>query len=223
MGVEGQVRVVNQQHRLAFERTVVVINARAQLAAQPGMEEHPLQLGAELPLPALFQLIEQRHQQSLAHGACGVERHDLVETIIEAALGQLTDGFNQGMTPNLPVAAGCFVRRTGCIKQWLDLADSHAAVEPQHNLLDPLNMLCGKQPMPLGGAMGDDQSVATLPGTQGHCVDPRNTRNITYGQPTLCQCLAVVRIRCVGHNQVVVHGQMALRRLRFSGCGCRYT
>ena len=39
--------------------------------------------------------------------------------------------------------------------------------------------------------------------------------------PAFGQCLAVVRTRGVGHDQVIIHGQMALRRLRSSGCGCR--
>ena len=46
--------MIDQQHRRALERAVVVINPRAQFAAQPGVEKHPLQLRTELPLPALF-------------------------------------------------------------------------------------------------------------------------------------------------------------------------
>ena len=57
---QGQVGMIDQQQGRAVELTIVVIDPCAKLAAQPGQEEHPLHLRAELALPALFQLVEQR-------------------------------------------------------------------------------------------------------------------------------------------------------------------
>lgn len=48
MGFQGQVRLVDQQQRWALQLAVVVVDPRAQLAAQPGVEKHLFHLAAEL-------------------------------------------------------------------------------------------------------------------------------------------------------------------------------
>ena len=219
--LERQVRMVDQQYRCTLERAVVVINPGPQFAAQPGVEKHPFQLRTELPLPALFQIVEQGHQQLFAERASGVERHRLIEAIIQAALGQFTDGLHHGLAPGLPVTVGCFGWSRRRVKQRLDLADRDTTIEPQQNVLDALDVFGRKQAMTLGRAVRHDQAIAALPGTQSHGIHTGDARHFTNGQPAFSQCLAVVRVRGIGHDQVIIHGQMALRRLRSSGCGCR--
>jgi len=94
--------MIHQQQRCAVQLAIVVIDPCAELAAQPGQEEPPFHLRAELALPALLQFAEQRQQQLFAQGARRVERHGLVEGIVDPAFGQLADGLHQGLAQGVP-------------------------------------------------------------------------------------------------------------------------
>jgi hypothetical protein len=72
-----------------------VVHPGAQLAAQPGVEEHLLQARVEVRLPAQGQCVEQRQQQAFAHRDGRIQGHGLIQQLVEWALRQMGDGLDQ--------------------------------------------------------------------------------------------------------------------------------
>ncbi|MNG95053.1 hypothetical protein D3C79_540780 [compost metagenome] len=181
--VEGQVRAVDQQQRGSAELMVVVVDPRAQFAAQPGMKEHLLKPCGKLALPAQFQIGKQRHQQVFAERCRRVQGHGLVQVLLKAALGEGGNGLFQLLTQALPVAAGRRLRCTGGgVQQGSDLADRGTAVEPGENLLDALDVFLAVQAMPLASALRHDQAITAFPGAQGDRVDAGQARHLADRQ-----------------------------------------
>ena len=173
---------------------VVVIQAGAQLAAQPGVEEHPLQLAAELPLPALFQFAQQWQQQLLAEGARRIQGQVAVEQIVQLPLRQLQHGFEQLLALLAPLAGLGLRYGVAAAEQFIDLTDRDATVEPGEDGLDARHVFAVVQTVTLGRAAGHDQAVAALPGAQGDRVDAGLAGHVANRQPALVQgCLVVVR------------------------------
>ncbi|MOA13067.1 hypothetical protein D3C78_1330990 [compost metagenome] len=172
-----------------------------------------------------MQLGQQRQEQLLAHGPGRVQRHRLVDQVIDLALGQLRHRQHQGMALTLPVILrhlGGFARWLRRVQQRLDLTHRNATVDPGENAQDPLHMLGIEQSVALGRAVRHDQTIATLPGAQCDGVDTGLPGDLAYGQPALRQGLGKVDPQVFAGAGVgfVLH-QIAFRKLRFSGCGCR--
>ncbi|MNI30534.1 hypothetical protein D3C73_843830 [compost metagenome] len=122
----------------------------------------------------------------------------------------------------MPVVVDGLAEYLRRIEQFLDLADGDATVEPSEDGLDALYMVGREQPMPLGCALRHDQTVAPLPGAQGHGIDAGQARHFTDGQPAFVQrFFKVIAEVFAGAGVECLFHQMAFRRLRFSGCGCR--
>ncbi|MNR40404.1 hypothetical protein D3C85_1586870 [compost metagenome] len=104
----------------------------------------------------------------------------------------------------------------------LDLADGNAAIEPGKNRQNALNMLGAEQPMPLGRTLRHNQAISPFPGAQGHGIDASLASHLTNGQPAFIEGLCEVGAHvCSGAGVEWGFHQIAFRRLRFSGCGCR--
>ncbi|MNF83900.1 hypothetical protein D3C84_662380 [compost metagenome] len=61
--LQRQVRLIDQQQRRGAQLTIVMVDACAEFAAEPGTKKRALHLLTELALPALLQNDQQGHQQ----------------------------------------------------------------------------------------------------------------------------------------------------------------
>ncbi|MNG01598.1 hypothetical protein D3C84_845860 [compost metagenome] len=169
-----------------------MVDARAKLATQPGVKKYPFHLRAELPLPALFKFRQQGQEQLLAQGAWRVERHGLVDGVVQGPFAQLRDGVQQGMAQHLPIVFNEPAEGLRGVEQLLDLADGHAAVDPGEYRQNALYMFSREQPVPLGCALRHDQAIATFPGSQRHGVHPGLPGDFADRQPAFVQGLLEV-------------------------------
>src|SRR5690606_38035653 len=128
------------QQRRATELAIAVVDARGQLAAQPGEEEHLLGAGTELALPALAQVAEQWPEQLLGQGADRVERQHRVETVIQTAFVELDDAAEHFVALTYPVIAAGGLGLLAMIEQRPDLAAGDAASEPGKDGVDSLEV-----------------------------------------------------------------------------------
>ncbi|MNN14424.1 hypothetical protein D3C81_1274870 [compost metagenome] len=152
MRFHGQVRVVDQQQRRGAQLTIVMVDARTELAAQPGTKKAPLHLRPELALPALLQSGQQGHQQLLAQGSRRIQRHRLIDAVIQGAFLQSADCLQQRLQQGVPIVVDELAEGLRRVEQWLDLADGNATVEPGEDGLDALYVVGREQPMALGRA-----------------------------------------------------------------------
>ncbi len=172
--------IFGQQDGRALQQLVVVVDPGAQLAAQPAVEKHLLQPCIEIVAPAQVEEIEQWQQQLFAQRDGRIQGHGLVELLVEGALRQRCDGFDQLELPGLPVA---FRWRAGrLVEQLAYLADGGAALQPGQDRLDAFDLLQRIQAMALGGTLGLEQAVAALPGAQGDGIDAGAASQFADGQ-----------------------------------------
>ncbi len=150
-----------------------------------------------MALPALFEFLQQRQHQLLTQGAWRVERHGLVDRVIDPALGQIADRGYQVLAQRLPFVFDGVRDDLGGVDKVFNLADRYAAVEPSEDGVDALHVFGAEQPMTFGCALGHDQPVAAFPGAQGHGVDAGLARHFTNRQPAVLEGLGDVFARFV--------------------------
>ena len=187
MWLQRQVGMIDQQQRRRMQLAVVMVDACAEFAAQPGKEKRPFHLCAELALPALFELGQQRHQQLLAQRPWRIQGDGLIDAVIQRALIERGDRRQQRLMQTLPIVFHGFREGLRRIEQWLDLADRNATVEPGEDGHDSLHMFSAIQSMALGRALGHHQAVATFPRAQGDGVDAGLPRDFANRQPALVE------------------------------------
>ncbi|MNK97139.1 hypothetical protein D3C87_1174570 [compost metagenome] len=175
-----------------------------------------------MALPALFQFGQEWQQKLFTQGSRRVQRHDLVDAIVQRSLVQLHDRLEQRLALRVPVIFDLFAKGLRGVEQLLDLANGDAAVEPGEDRQDALHMLGREQSMALGCALRHDQAITPFPGAQGDGVHAGLAGHFANGQPAFIERFLEVAAQPFA-GAAVEYGfhQIAFRRLRFSGCGCR--
>jgi hypothetical protein len=160
-----------------------------------------------------LQGFEQRLQQVLEKRARRVKGDRAVECVIQLPFAEAIDRLQELLEQCRPLILLRQLRGRAGAEQCLDLADRHAAIEPGDDVTDALDVGVVVQPVPLGRAQRHDKPVAALPGAQGHGVYAGDAGHFADGQQAVGGQLRQVRW--------FDHGQIPLRRLSVSGCGCR--
>ena len=149
---------------------------------------------------ALQQLTPQRHQNGFEHHRQRVRRENLPVDAIQLLIVERTDRLLNLLLPLLVIGLHmvigdevCQHLQRLCFRQDLaDFAHGHAAIDPVDDAANTLDIVHGIQTMPAFGAGRLDQSVATLPGPQGHRIDAGEARHFADGE----QLFAFERAGC---------------------------
>ncbi|MNI55574.1 hypothetical protein D3C73_1105340 [compost metagenome] len=171
------------------------------------MEEHLFEPGIEVIAPTLPQAIEQWQQQFLAQGDGRIQRHGLIELLVEAALGQVGDGLYQLLLAGLPVALGSDAG--WLVEQLAHLADRCAPFQPGQDRFDAFDLVAAIQAVAFGGTLRLQQPVAPLPGAQGYRIHTGAACQFTDGHGRFrlhcaapgCRGAAVSRSVAAGRGQ----------------------
>jgi len=139
-------------------------------------------------LPTPGEAVQQRQQQLFTERDGRVQRHGLIELLVEGALGQVAHRFDQRLLAQLPVPL--WGNAWGVFKQLTDLADRSTTLEPAQDRLHLLDLVGAVQTMPLGRALRLEQTIAPLPGAQGDRVYPSAASKLADGHQ-------IFRLHCV--------------------------
>ena len=144
--------------------------------AQPHLLQQ-LAIGPLAPQPQ--QPLHQRLQYPAAHQLERVARQQIVELSLRLALVEGEQRLTELLQGLLPVIAHRL--GVGFAQEPLHLPDAHPPLQPAQDLADLANILLAVEAVALFGTGRLHQTVATLPGAQGHGVDAGEAGDLANG------------------------------------------